>query len=267
MNAPCSGAPLTAPHVTTGGLCRWKAINKEGRHVGFQFLAHYTWSKSLNYDSDYYAINPRLNYGVVDTDRKHVFLLTGLVELPFGRGKTFLGGVRGIADRIVGGWSLSGTMTWESGLPFSPSYSCFADRDTGPCRPNLVGAVHITGSRNGYFTTTGGVPLQPHGTAGDTIGPWQRPAFGTFGSAGRNSLRGPGFSQADVSVAKNFSLKEGISIQFRTDIFNLFNKVNLDNPENPQTCVDCQGGGTIINTAFRGRALQRQIMFSLRLQF
>ena len=37
MNAPCSGAPLTAPHVTTGGLCRWKSINKEGRHVGLDF--------------------------------------------------------------------------------------------------------------------------------------------------------------------------------------------------------------------------------------
>jgi hypothetical protein len=37
MNAPGSGAPLTAPHVTTGGLCRWKAINKEGRHVGLDF--------------------------------------------------------------------------------------------------------------------------------------------------------------------------------------------------------------------------------------
>ncbi len=37
MNAPCSGAPLTAPHFTTGGLCRWKAINKEGRHVGLDF--------------------------------------------------------------------------------------------------------------------------------------------------------------------------------------------------------------------------------------
>ena len=34
---PCSGAPLTAPHVTTGGLCRWKAINKDGRHVGLDF--------------------------------------------------------------------------------------------------------------------------------------------------------------------------------------------------------------------------------------
>jgi len=46
---------------------------------GFQLLAHYTWSKGLTYDSDYYAINPRLNYGVADTDRKQVFLLTGLV--------------------------------------------------------------------------------------------------------------------------------------------------------------------------------------------
>ena len=47
MNAPCSGAPLTAPHVTTGGLCRWKAINKVGRHVGLDFYdllieGHYT---------------------------------------------------------------------------------------------------------------------------------------------------------------------------------------------------------------------------------
>jgi len=118
--------------------------------------------------------------------------------------------------------------------------------------------LHISGSRNRYFTTTGGVPLQPNGTPGDTIGPWQRPAFGTFGSAARNSLRGPGFFQADVSVAKSFSLNEVISIQFRADVFNLFNRVNLGSP---QTCVDCKGGSMIINTAFNGRALQRQILF------
>jgi hypothetical protein len=77
-------------------------------------------------------------------------------------------------------------------------------------------------------------------------------------------LRGPGFFQADLSVTKNFSLREAFSLQFRADIFNLFNNVNLDNP---QTCVDCQNGGTIINTALAGASLQRQIMFSLRLQF
>ena len=232
---------------------------------GFQFRAQYTLSKALGYDSDYYAIDPQLNYGVANTDRRDVFLLTSLVELPFGKGKAFFGSVSPITDRIVGGWSLTGTMTWESGLPFSPSYSsCGADRDTGPCRPNLVGSVHVTGSRNGYFITTGGAPLEPNGTPGDTIGPWQRPAFGTFGSAGRNSLRGPAFSQADVSVAKNVVVKENTTLQFRTDIFNLFNKVNLDNPI---SCVDCQTGGLIFSTAFGGAALQRQLMFSLRLAF
>jgi hypothetical protein len=232
---------------------------------GYQFLAHYTWSKAMGYESDYYAIDPKLNYGVANTNREHTFVLTSVAELPFGKGRALLGGVSPIMNGIIAGWSLSGNMTWESGLPFSPSYSsCEVDRDTGPCRPNFVGAVHITGNRSRYFTTTEGIPLQPNGMPGNTIGPWQRPAFGTFGNAGRTSLWGPGFFQTDVSVAKNVSLKEGASIQFRADIFNLFNKVNLDLPF---TCVDCQGGGMITNTAFSGAALQRQIMFSLRLQF
>ena len=62
---------------------------------GYQFLAHYTWSKSLDYDSDYYAIDPKLNYGVSNTDRKHVFVLTNLVELPVGKGKALLGDAAG----------------------------------------------------------------------------------------------------------------------------------------------------------------------------
>jgi len=232
---------------------------------GYQFLAHYTWSKALGYDSDYYAVDPKLNYGLANADRRHVFVLSNLIELPFGKGKVFLGGVKGIVDGVVGGWSLSGVVTWESGLPFSPSYSsCGVDRDTGPCRPDLVGAVHITGNRDGYFTTTDGVPLQPNGMPGDTAGPWRRPAVGTFGDAGRNSLTGPGFFQSDVSVAKTINLKERVSLQFRADIFNVFNVVNLDLP---QTCVDCETGGIIFNTAFGGTALQRQMMFSLKLQF
>ena len=56
---------------------------------GYEFLAHYTWSKALGYDTDYYAIDPKLNYGVANTDRKHVFVLTNLIELPFGKGKKF----------------------------------------------------------------------------------------------------------------------------------------------------------------------------------
>jgi len=69
---------------------------------GYQFLAHYTWSKALGYDSGYYAIDPRLNFGVTSTDRRHVFVLTNLVELPFGKGKRFLGSAGGILGAIVG---------------------------------------------------------------------------------------------------------------------------------------------------------------------
>lgn len=85
---------------------------------GYQFLAHYTWSKALTYDSDYYAINPKLNHGLSNSDRKHVFVLTNVIDLPFGQGRHFLASLGGITDRVVGGWSLAATTSRESGLPF-----------------------------------------------------------------------------------------------------------------------------------------------------
>jgi TonB dependent receptor len=239
---------------------------------GYTLLAHYTWAKGLGYDSNYYAIDPKLNYGVNDFDRKHAFVLTNVVELPFGEGKRFFTSHGGVIDRLLGGWSLSGTTLWDSGLPFAPSYSsCFSDRDTGSCRPNVVGPVKIhPGNRTTYFTTTGGIPLSPFGQPGDTIGPWQRPAPGIFGNLRRNSLRGPGFFQTDISVAKSFKLDASVSLQFRTDIYNVFNVVNLDIPQSAvgaQPCVDCPFGAAITNTAFMGTALQRQLMFSVRISF
>jgi hypothetical protein len=73
-------------------------------------------------------------------------------------------------------------------------------------------------------------------------------------------LRGPGLFQTDLSIAKSIPLRESVSAQFRADIFNIFNVVNL---ANPLDCVDCIGGGSIFGTA----SSQRQMMFSLRLQF
>jgi hypothetical protein len=149
--------------------------------LGYTFMAHYTWAKGLGYSPDYYALAPKLNYGVNDFDRKHAFVLTNVIELPFGHEKPFLAHSSGVIDRLLGGWSLSGATRWNSGLPFDTVYSsCESDRDTGPCRPNGVGPVEIhPGNRDTYFTTTGGIPLAPFGQSGDTIGPWQRPAAGT----------------------------------------------------------------------------------------
>ena len=227
---------------------------------GYQFQGHYTWSKALGYDGDYYAIDPRVNYGISNSNHKHAFVLAHVIDLPFGRRRKFLGNVNRWGDWMIGGWTLAGVTLVYSGLPFTPTYlSCGADIDTGPCRPNLVGKVHVTGGRNQYFTTTSGVPLQPHGTPGDTIGPWQRPAPGTFGSISRNSLYGPGFSETDVDLKKSFHLTGDAKLELRIRIDNVFNKLNLSNPV---PCVDCIDGGKIIGgTAGRG------VGYSFRFQF
>jgi len=227
----------------------------------YQMLAHYTWSKAMDYSGDYFGIDPRIGYGPSDYNRRHVFVLANVIDLPFGRKRPYLAKLPLWAEEALGGWTLGSSTIVRSGLPFSAQYSsCGADIDTGPCRPNRVGDVHIIGNHFHWYTTTNGVPLQPHGVPGDTIGPWQRPAPGAFGNAGRNSLTGPGFWQTDVSVIKNFRLKEDAAIQFRADIFNLFNTVNLSTPD---ACVDCVGEGSVFVTVGQQRALQ----FGLRLEF
>lgn len=227
---------------------------------GYQFLSHYTWSKALGYDGDYYNIDPRVNFGPYNSNRKHVFVLENVIDLPIGRKRRFLGSIPRWQDWIVGGWTLAGATTIESGLLFTPSYlSCGADIDTGPCRPNRVGRVSTTGNRAQYFTTTRGVMLAPFGTAGDTIGPWQRPAPGTFGSAGRNSLYGPGFANTDLDVKKSFALKGDAALEIRLWLGNVFHKLNLSNPV---SCVDCLDGGKIL----AGNA-DRHFGYDLRFQF
>ena len=239
---------------------------------GLQFRAGYTWSKSLVYAQDYFAIDPKLNHGPANFDRKHAFVFSNLWELPIGKGKPLLNGAGGVLDRVIGGWALDTVTFWYSGLPFSPTYlNCAQDRDTGPCRPNLVGPVEITGNRRSYFTTSL-TPLTP-GTAtvnadgtitagpGQTVGPWQRPAPGTFGNAGYNFLRGPGLFNTDLALLKNISLTESSRLQFRVDVKNVFNKVNLGPPS---PCVDC-GPATI--TTLASGVTMRQFQFALKLQF
>jgi hypothetical protein len=209
-------------------------------------------------------------------DRKHNFVMTNVWDLPFGKGRSLFSNVGSVVDRLVGGWSLAAITSWSSGLPFTPTYrgaECTADIGMSPfrpCFPNLVGTVHITGDRNQWFTTTGRQKLLAgtfnnitgEVTAGQAIGPWQRPAPGQIGDAGRNVLRGPGFFQSDLAVAKNVPITERVAVQFRADVFNLFNKVNL---RNPVAAVDAPNAGQITSSAIG--SVQRRIQFSLRANF
>jgi hypothetical protein len=250
---------------------------------GYSFMAHYTWSKGLDYDNNYFRVDPRVGYGPASFDIRHRFVLTNIWDLPIGRGTAWLGGIGPVADRFLGGWTISAITIWRSGLPFTPSYrpgNCSVDTDPGdPCRPNRVGPVQVSGTREQYFATTGGVTLpgtdcappfnrlcgvDPNGQPipGPPIGPWQRPGAGQIGNIGRDSFTGPGFFQSDIGLAKVVRITEHSALRFRADAINAFNRVNLGNP-NP--CVDCFGGGSIFSLALG--ATQRRLQFSLRIEF
>jgi hypothetical protein len=257
---------------------------------GYSFMAHYTWSRGLDYGSNFFAVDPGAGYGPDSFDVRHRFVMTNIWDLPIGRGKAWLGEIGPVADRFFGGWTISAITIWRSGVPFTPSYlqgACAIDTDTGdPCRPNRVGPVSVSGSRAQYFATTGGTPLPgsdcvdptsafPNGKfcgvdangqpiPGPVTGPWQRPGAGQIGNVGRDSFTGPGFFQSDIAVAKIVAMTESANLGFRADVFNVFNRVNLGNP-NP--CVDCAVGVGGAITSLAPGAKQRSFQFSVRIQF
>jgi hypothetical protein len=231
---------------------------------GLQFVAHYTWSKSLDHDRDYFAIDPQVNYGPDDANRKHVFSISSVYDLPFGKGKRFLGNASRVLDLLIGGYQLNTTTNWSSGLPWSPTYNeCSSDIDTGPCRPINVGDLSTS---VGHFDPVAGAvpfftPVAPLATNGAVNGPFERPQVAHFGS-GRNSYFGPRWFNSDMSLFKNFAITERVAGQFRFEAFNVFNHVKLGNPNN---CIDCGSGGNI--TGLAPNASMRQLNFGLKFTF
>ncbi|MGH9842670.1 MAG: TonB-dependent receptor domain-containing protein, partial [Blastocatellia bacterium] len=225
---------------------------------GLSLLSHYTWSRSFNFDGTYYNIDATQAYGPNTQTRSHVFLLTGTYELPIGKGKHLLRDAPKAVDAIIGGWQMNTVWQRQSGLPFTPSYrDCNADRDTGWCRPDLVGDWHLDNPTRETWFKTASVALT---TNGQTDGPWRRPQRGVFGNIGRNRLLGPGLSLWDMSFFKNFQITERVKAQFRAESFNFGNHVNF---ANPNTSVDTPGSAGRI-TNILASTTQRQWQFALR---
>jgi hypothetical protein len=242
---------------------------------GLQFLSHFTWSKALTHESYYFFIDPRVGYGPSYYNRPKVFVFAGNYDLPFGKGKKFGSDTSGWVNRLIGGFSLNGTFTWEDGLPWTPGYANSGQDN------DVIGFLNKSGT-GGFSTSVGSFnpnthkvqffapspyELQPAGQANSTFGAFARPLVGTFGNIGRDSYLGPGYIDTDLSISKSVSLREQLSLQFRADFFNLFNKVNLGQPD---SCVDCQDGnaGTISSiVASQDGSSMRRIQLSARIQF
>lgn len=243
--------------------------------AGFQFQANYTWSHAEAHESDYYFNDPMADYGNSYYNRRQQFNAFGVWNLPFGQHHAFGGGAPGWANQVIGGWELTGNVTAETGLPFTPSYSlCTQDQDIDGqggslCRPNWNGASFQLGA--GKFDPVGHdvrfFPAFPTlAIAGQQEGPYVRPLPGTFGDIFRDQLWGPGLFNTNMSVAKTFSLHERAQLQFTAQAFNLFNRPNLGQPSG---CVDCgtsSGEITDVVSTASGTTM-RALQFAGRITF
>jgi hypothetical protein len=239
---------------------------------GLQFIAHYTWSRALNYDSSYFVNDPHIAYGPDFANRAHVFVLNLVYDLPFGRGKMFAPNAGKAMDLIIGGWELSTTSNWSSGLPFTPSTGfCGKEEDVGVCRPNKGSGFNM--STGGFdpisHTVTYYTPVNVD--AGATQ--WLDPGVGQLGNAGVFSLTGPRLFTTDATIMKNFAITERVKAQFRMDAFNLFNHPVLGfSSTQGNTCVAYNNGNSCgtnagVITDIEQDTAMRALQFAVRLTF
>ena len=254
-------------------------LDKRFSH-GLQFNANYTWSKAINYANDnVFARYPSVSRGRNDTNRTNIFVLSGLYQLPFGRNRMFLSNSSRWMDYLVGGYTVSGTTTYQSGSPFTPTFSgCGMQQDldtnfNGPgrssdCRPDKGTGfnVHAGGFNAQTRTVSLFTPMPTPVGSPNSSGAFLLPAFATFGNVGRNAFTGPNQFLADASLIKDIPVTERVKGQFQFQVFNLFNHPALDIPNSSGArCVDCANGGVISNTD--SNIPMRQLQFAFRVSF
>jgi len=211
---------------------------------GFTFQAEYAWTRSLdNVEASYGLQNPNypgLEYGNSSGIARHTLAFNYLWEIPFGRGRQFGANINRVMDAVLGGWQISGITTYRTGSPFSVTFAVPSNY-TGwwGGRADHVGSNDYAGQGSGHDALNGVNWFNTASFAAPQ--PWQ------WGNASRNQLFGPGASDWDMSLQKNFALPEHMQFTLRGDFLDAFNHLNLGNPYSQ--IADTRDGGTPIATA------------------
>ncbi|MBZ5539694.1 MAG: carboxypeptidase regulatory-like domain-containing protein [Acidobacteriia bacterium] len=186
---------------------------------------------------------------------RHRFTENVIINLPFGKGRKYMSDAAGVQQALLGGWQLTSLGTFQSGMPFSVlagyGITGVGDAIDFPDRLNQISANTTTGDINNWINTAAYVEQAP----------------GHLGNSARNSAKGPGFSNLDFGIGKDFTITEQIGLKFRTDMFNVLNHPNFGLPGSIQLFsgpgVPNPSAGVIRTTV----GTPRQIQFSLKLTF
>ena len=230
-------------------------VRYEQRFVaGLTLLNSFTWSHALdnasaslegNTPSPQDGNNLRADYAQSDYNLPIANVTSLVYELPFGSGRQFLSSANGLTNALVGGWQLSGVVTAQAGTPFNLTYTPNGAQQVSPqisatyrganeYRPNFVPGHKVTQGRSSRAANTGYVNYINYSAfvlppikdgAGNVLSP--------FGNATRNPGRNPAFYETDIAANKRFNTPlESMKIEFRTEVYNLFNHTNLYLPGN-----------------------------------
>ena len=232
---------------------------------GLSFLVSYTFSKSIDDDGSSgqcsCGAGPTNQYdfttarGPSAFDVRHRFVASPVYELPIGKGKPFVSS--GIAAAIIGGWQIAPLIQVQSGSPLTATLSGnYSNTGDAVARPNLIGnpqngAPHTPA---GWFNISAfQVPIAS-GQPGATY---------MFGNEGKGVIIGPGLANVDLSIVRLFQPRERIKVEFRVELFDLFNHPLF---ANPLLVADGSGFGSITSTNTNLTA-NRQSQFALKILF
>jgi hypothetical protein len=257
------------------------AVRKRMSH-GFTFDLNYTLSRSLDQyglNQEFIGVNSTgfdldVDYGPTLWDRTHVFNAHWLYELPFGQGRRWSSG--SAADKVIGGWYLSGIYSANSGLPLTvtqhnqvfggdPLNFAVAAGAIPISKPNFDNSVQRTAGTGGVGTNADparrGSGLNLFSNPEQVFKNFRHVQISRDGRQGRGVLRGFPRWNVDLSIGKHTSITESVRTVFSFDMINAFNRVEFNDP-----------GLSLLNPAAFGVltsqfASPRAIQFGFRIEF
>ena len=279
---PYADATLPYPNWSTllstfnAGESNYKAVVLEATRRmehGLYFSANYTLADNVadNQGDAPNAFAGEVNYGSAITDRFHIkqdlgnvegtrrnrMLLTGVYQLPFGKGRAFMNG-GGVKNTVLGGWDITTITLLETGPWLTPTISSSADQSNTNAegretivRPDVVSNNFYAGqSRAAYFNVHAFAPTPVNA--------------GRIGNAGVGILQGPGTETVSLGVAKQFHIYEKVNARFETTFTNVLNHTNF---APPATAIDNSQFGVLTAPQTAENAGNRTGQAAFRIDF
>ena len=244
---------------TSGGTSSYNAMNvnwKRQLSRGLDASLSYTWGHNIGTSAgSNEATTAENNYsfaqerGDNSSDERHVRSVNAIWRVPLGANKRFSFGGNRVINAVLGNWQIAGFENFHTGTPINVTVSrnnvVYRNVQTGVITTNpvvsggvvqTVPVINLLGGGQSRGTQRPDLVPGVNPYADPSTGFWLNPAAfavpapGTFGNLARNALRGPSFSQLDMSLSKDFTIAEGKKFRLRWDVYNIFNHPNLSNP-------------------------------------